>query len=460
MNKLFTLDQALALDSGQIEKLHQQYLNPDLVKIMSLIGFNRNFVSAHGSTLVDAAGDEYIDCLGSYGAMNIGHNHPKVWAAIERVRETPKMTQASLSGLAGALAHNLSALTNNHLEHVFFCNSGAEAVEGALKIARAATKRTMYVSATHSFHGKSFGALSVTGQDKYQEPFGPLLPGCIQVPFNDIEALERTFLSYKGKIAAFIVEPTQGEGGVVPAKPGYLREVGKLCARYRVLLILDEIQTGIGRTGSFFAYQQEGVLPDIMCLAKSLGGGIMPIGAYMTRAEIWQKAYHDITLSRALLHTSTFGGNAMACAAALATIEVVIEEDLAGRAKISGQYLLAKLCLLANQYPQLLHEVRGSGLLIGMEFRAKGSALGQALSLGLQNKLRAEFLGSLVAGELLRRQILTAYTLNRPNVVRVEPPLCITTHELDRLVYALTDVLRSNRSFGGLAKSQAFKSKS
>ncbi|MBC7325332.1 MAG: aspartate aminotransferase family protein, partial [Moorella sp. (in: Bacteria)] len=233
----------------------------------------------------------------------------------------PNLIQSSLGVLAAALAHNLAKITPGDLQRSFFCNSGCEAVEGALKLARAATGRKEIIYCHNSFHGKSFGALSVTGREKYQKPFEPLLPGCAAVPFGDAEAL--AYELKKERAAAFIVEPIQGEGGINVPPPGYLAQARRLCSQHGTLLIIDEIQTGFGRTGAMFACEEEGAVPDILCLAKSLGGGIMPVGAYITTDEIWKKAYGS--MEKALLHTSTFGGNNWAAAAALAALQVIHE---------------------------------------------------------------------------------------------------------------------------------------
>ncbi|WP_018085593.1 aspartate aminotransferase family protein [Desulfurispora thermophila] len=444
--QLISLDRALQLTGRETAELHRRFGNEALAKMLGLLKFDKRFVRAQGVRIWDEEGNEYLDFLGSYGAMNTGHNHPAVLAALARVQDRPNLLQAALNPLAGALAHNLAQLAPGNLKRSFFCNSGAEAVEGALKTARLATGRPGFIYCQGSFHGKSFGALSVTGREKYQQPFAPLLAPCQAVPFGDLEALRRALASRQA--AAFIVEPVQGEGGVHVPPPGYLKEAARLCREHGTLFIADEIQTGLGRTGALFACQAEEVEPDILCLAKSLGGGVMPMGAFLCREEVWQKAYGS--MERATLHTSTFGGNTLACAAALATLQVLQEENLAGRAAESGAYLLERLRALKEKH-RLIRDVRGRGLLIGVEFEQPGGWLNR-LTLGLAEKLAAEYTGALVAGLLLNQyRIITAYTLNNPNVIRLEPPLTVGRAELDAVVTALDEILSRHKGLVGLA---------
>lgn len=445
-----SLSGALQQNREQMVENHKTYVNAGLAMMMGLLKFDKQFTRAEGIYVWDSKGNRYLDFLGAYGALNLGHNHPRILAALDRVREMPNLLQASLGTLAGALAKNLAAATPGKLQRSFFGNSGAEAVEGALKLARAATGRPELVYCEGSFHGKTMGALSLTGREKYQKPFQPLLPGCISVPYGNLDALEGKL---KNKTAAaFIVEPIQGEGGIIVPPAGYLAGVRQLCAKYGTLLIMDEIQTGFGRTGKMFACQHEGVTPDIMCLAKSLGGGIMPIGVYITTDEVWKKAYGG--MEKATLHTSTFGGNTWAAAAAIAALEVLYDENLPEQAKDSGNYLLAGLHRLQGKY-SLLKEVRGRGLMIGIEFNQPGGLAAKA-SFGMVTKLSEEYLGSMVAGELLNKnRIITAYTLNNPNVIRLEPPLNITREQIDTLLKALEEIFSAHKGFFSMAASGA-----
>ena len=447
---MLTLDSALKLSRSEVKELHKQYINSSLTTLMGLLNFDTQYVRAQGVSVWDSEGREYLDFLGGYGSLNLGHNHPKIINALEKVNKMPNLMQASLGTLAGALAANLARITPGNLQRCFFGNSGAEAVEGALKLARAATGRHKVIYCHNSFHGKTFGALSVTGREKYQQAFQPLLSGCAEVPFGDIDALAE--LLKDNDIAAFICEPIQGEGGVNIPPTGYLKKALELCHDHQTLFIADEVQTGMGRTGCMFACEAEGVVPDILCLAKSLGGGIMPIGAYITTDEIWQKAYGSI--DKAYLHTSTFGGNTWAAAAALTTIETIYQEDLITAAREKGDYFLGKLNELKKKHP-LLADVRGRGLLIGIEF-AQQKGFAYKATMGVLNKLSEEYMGSLVAGELLNKYgIITAFTLNNPNVIRLEPPLIVSYQQLDQVINALEEILTKHKGFISIAASGA-----
>lgn len=446
-DKLIFLSEALKLSREEINKLHKKHLNASLATIMELLNFDRHFVRARDTRVWDSEGREYLDFLGGFGSLNIGHNHPAVLKALKIVEEMPNILQTSLPALPGALAANLAAITPGKLQRSFFCNSGAEAVEGALKLSRIATGREQFIYCHNSFHGKTFGALSVTGREKYQKPFQPLLPQCIAVPYGDLRALEEVLQARRA--AAFIVEPIQGEGGVNLPPPGYLPKARELCRKYGTLFIADEVQTGLGRTGYMFACEHEEVEPDIICLAKSLGGGVVPLGAFITTDEIWKKAYGS--LENALLHTSTFANNTRAAAAALATLEVICSEDLPRQALEKGNYLIEKLNQLKEKYP-LVKDVRGRGLLVGIELQPGTSAQ----KIPLVQKLSDEYMGSMVAGELLNKYaIITAYTINNPNVIRLEPPLTVSYEQLDRLVNALNDIFSRYRSFFSIATASA-----
>jgi len=444
---LLSLQDAMQLNRRDVRNIYKQYANPGLATMMGLINFDKKFVRAQGVSVWDDEGNEYLDFLGGYGALNFGHNHPQIIDAVQQAGKLPNLLQASLGTLYAALAHNLSQITPGELCRSFFGNSGAEAVEGALKLARAASQKSKIIYCEGSFHGKTLGALSVTGKSKYQVPFKPLLPGCEAVPFGDLNALEAKLKNRD--VAAFIIEPIQGEGGVHIPEQGYLRQVRDLCTQYETLLIFDEIQTGFARTGTIFACQWDTVVPDIMCLGKSLGGGVMPISAFTTTEEIWDRAFGGV--EKCALHTSTFGGNARACAAGIASIEVMIKEDLAEQTRGKGAYLLQGLRELQEKYPAMIKEVRGRGLLIGVEFNQLSGGFLNKVTGGKFNKIAEEYLAALVAGELMNRyQIITAYTLNNPNVIRFEPPLIVTREQLDTLLHALEDIFKKHSSIWSL----------
>ncbi len=447
---MITLDEALSWDIKKVRQEYKDHLNPVLAQMTLLLNYDRRFVRAEGTYVWDENGERYLDFLGSFGALSFGHNHPKIREALDRVKKLPNFLQVNLNAVSAALAHNLAEIMPGELQHFYFGNSGTEAVEGAIKLARIASGRKKLISTKGSFHGKSMGSLSLTGKESYQKPFEPLVPECLQVPYGDPDALEREM--YKGDIAAVILEPIQGEGGVVVPPDGYLKAVRDLCDRYDTYLIMDEIQTGLGRTGYNFACEHENVAPDIMCIAKALSGSMVPIGAFCTTREIWNKAYGG--MDTYLLHTSTFGGNTFAAAAGLAAVNILVEEDLAFQAREKGQYLLDRLKPMQDKYP-LLKEVRGRGLMIGLEFnRHKGFI--DKLTGGALDKLAREYTGALVQGELLNRhKVITNFTLNNPNVIRLQPPLTVAYEDLDYVADALEDILSRYRGFVNIAFGSA-----
>lgn len=451
MEKIPSPEELRNIDNQLIKQWYAEHVNPTVATLLKLVGFDRRFVSASGPYVFDEKGNCYLDLLSGYGSLNLGHNHPEVLAAVADVIGAPVFLQASINPYAAALAKVLAQITPGDLKITFFCNSGAEAVEAALKIARAATGKPAFVYAENSFHGKTLGALSVTGRSKYREPFEPLLKG-YQVPFGDSRELEKT-LEKHNDIAAFIVEPVQGEAGVIIPPEGYLKEAEEICRRHNVLFIADEIQTGFGRTGRMFAVEHEGVVPDIICLAKSLGGGVMPIGAMVASERVWKRAYAGP--DRCLLHTSTFGGNSLACAAGLAAVKVLVEQNLSERAAKLGSWFISRLKSELLKH-RLVKDVRGMGLMIGIEFEPYRGIL-STLTAGRLSALSREYTAHLIASELLEEhRIITAYTLNNPNVIRIQAPLIIDRADLEYAANALGEAVRG-KSFIRLAALRALK---
>ncbi len=360
----------------------------------------------------DVNGRTYIDCLGGFGIFNVGHRNPKVVKAVgDQLRRQPLHSQDLLDPLRAMLAKALAMLTPEGLEFSFFCNSGTEAVEGALKLARAydPAKQTI-VAATKGFHGKSYGSLSASAKAEFRRPFGPMLPNIEHVPFNDLLALRDMMTSCKAvgeDVGAVLLEPIQGEGGVNIPGDEYLPGVRALCDEFGALLILDEVQTGMGRTGKMFACEHYGVAPDLMCLAKAFGGGVVPAGAVVGRREIFARLFDN-----PFLHTSTFGGNPLACAAALSTINVLIEDRLPQRAAVLGERMLAGLREAAAGHEAIVVDVRGKGLMMALEF--------------CDHQTGYEF-----AKRMLDRGVLVSGTLVNARTIRVEPPLTITEEEAD-----------------------------
>jgi len=364
----------------------------------------------------DNNGKRYLDCLGGYGIFNVGHRHPKVIEAVKnQLDQVCLHSQDLLNPWAAYLAKQLAAIAPGDLKYSFFCNSGSEAVEGAIKLARLYTGKTEIISTKNSYHGVSMGALSATGRDVFRKPFEPLLNGFVHVPFGDIEAIENAITK---NTAAVILEPIQGEGGINLPPDGYLRKVRQLTQKKGVLLILDEVQTGMGRTGRMFACEHESVVPDILCLAKALGGGVMPIGAFMSTSKIWR-----VLEPNPSIHNSTFGGNPLACTAASACIEVLLEEHLPARAAMMGNLFTRKLKELQALFPQYIADVRGRGLLIGLEFQTK--------------EVREQ-----VQVELFHRGVLVAATMNANRTVRIEPPLIITEAQVHLMIETLSGILQ------------------
>ncbi len=397
--------------------LYQQHINEGLARLIDFMGLSTEEVEAEGSIVRTADGRKFIDLLGGYGVFNLGHRHPRVVEAVRRQLERmPLSAKVFLNRPQAELAARLAEITPGELAKCFFCNSGTEAVEAAIKFSRLATGRSQVVYATGAFHGKTLGSLSATDRPHYRDPFMPLLEFRL-VPYGDHAALEE---AVGEDTACLLIEPIQGEGGIVIPPEGYLRACREACHRAGALLVLDEIQTGLGRTGRMFACEHEGVVPDLMCLAKALGGGVMPIGAVVATPRVWEKFEQN-----PLLHTSTFGGGELACAAALAAVEATVEEDLPAMAREKGAWLMERLRELAAAHPELVREVRGRGLMAGIEFA------------------RPDF-GELFIASAISRGVLTAFTLNRTDVIRLEPPLNIP-HDLlseavERLFQAMEEV--------------------
>jgi putrescine aminotransferase len=417
---------AIASPPQEIRRAHADHVNRVFVDAMDTFGCGRDFVRAHGCTLWDAAGRDYVDFLAGYGSTPLGHNHPEVRAAVEEVLRSalPHFTLVSPQPLATALASRLVALAPGDLSVCFLASSGSEAVEGSLKLARLATRRPRFVSAERSYHGTTLGALSVTGSRRHRDPFSPLLPGCAVVPWGDADAIERQLRSRD--VAAVILEPIQAEGGIRLPPPGWLAQVKRLCDRFGTMLIFDEVQTGLGRCGRMFACEEEGVEPDVLLLAKALSGGVAPISAMLTRRRLWERAYG--TWQRFDLHCSTFSGGPIACAAALATIEIIKRQHLDEGAAALGTHLGEVLRAATAGHP-LVRDVRGRGLLWGIELATPADGV------------TADLVGQWVVSGLLDQGVLSQVCSDARAVVRAEPPLVISRDEIDRLGRALRTTL-------------------
>jgi ornithine--oxo-acid transaminase len=364
------LDAAALFAEREAERyaLHTRHLNGQMVRVLKTIGFDVRFRAGRGQYLFDQDGKRYLDLLSGWGVFAIGRNHPALRETLKGVLDSdlPNLVQMEVSTLAGVLAERLLRYAP-YLQKVFFANSGTEGVEAALKFARTATGRPGLVYCSHAFHGLTYGALSINGDATFRQGFEPLLPGCIEIPFNDLAALERVLAARD--VAAFVVEPIQGKGVNLP-EDGYLQGAAELCRKHGTLLIADEVQTGIGRTGRFLAVEHWGVEPDMVVLAKSLSGGHVPVGAVLTRKWIFEKVFDR--MDRAVVHGSTFAKNDLAMAAGLATLEVMEQERLTEHAARLGKRLLGAFSRMARQH-ELIKAVRGRGLLIGIELGAPRS---------------------------------------------------------------------------------------
>ena len=429
----------------EVVDLHARHLNPGLVTLMRLGGYDAvRPVRAQGAYVELEDGRRVLDLISSYGALNHGHNHPRVLAAARWFDEQaqPDLLKEFASPWPAALAKNLIELAPDGLDSVFFCNSGTEAVEGAMKLAVRAFEgqRDRFVYAENSLHGKTFGALQITGREKYRG-FVPRFPAWPMVPFGDASAIEAALTGPEGKrIAGVVLEPVQGEGGVIVPPAGYLREVERLCRQHGVLLILDEIQTGIGRTGWFFRCASEGVTPDVLCIAKSLGGGVATIGATITRSDLQKKAYGSV--DQCLVHTSTFGGRARSCAVAMEALQVAVDEDFAGRAQRLGRWLRAELEAVRAKHPRSIKSIRGDGLMLGVEFHDPDISVPPLFPKELVARIAARSLPGVVGAELLaRHDVLASFVLNNPRVLRIYPSLVCTQEDLARIPAALDAVL-------------------
>lgn len=377
-----------------------------------------------GSVLRDIMGREYIDMLGGFGLYSPGIRHPKIVAAVKaQLDRSPQYSQEMLDPLRGQLAKVLAKLTPGDLQYGFFANSGTEAVDGAMKLAKLYTGRRGFISTTGGFHGKSLGALSLLGKFVYREPLLPLLGGVRHVPYGDADAVEQLLRIADSvgsmDVAGVVVEPVQGEAGAVVPPDDYWPRLREICSRYDVLLIADEVQTGFGRTGKIFGVDHWNVAPDIMCFGKALGGGVVPMSGFFASAEVW-----SCLEPNPFMHTTTTGGNPLACAAALANISVMLEENLPRQAAEKGEYLIRKIGLLRDQYPHILKEIRGKGLLLAMVFEN-------------------DEIGYKVVSGLFKRHVLTSGTLNNSAVVRIEPALNISYELLDEMLVRLEDTLKS-----------------
>jgi len=424
--------------------IHTRHLNEQMVRVLKTLGYDVGFCRGTGQYLFDRKGAKYLDLLSGYGVFEIGRNHPALRDALKSVldAELPGLVQFDVSPLAGLLAQRLISHMP-YLDKVFFANSGTEAVEAAIKFARAATGRPGIIHCEHSFHGLTYGALSLTGDAVFRSGFEPLLPDCSAVPFNDLAALERALAPRKA--AAFIVEPIQGKGVNLP-DDGYLREAAALCRRHGTLFIADEIQTGLGRTGRFLAVEHWGVEPDMVLIAKALSGGHVPVGAVLTRKRIYDKIFDR--MDRAVVHGSTFAKNDLAMAAGLATLDVIETEGLVSRAERLGDRLRLGLSDLIGRY-EFLRAVRGKGLMIGIEFGPPTSLKLKASWNLLESANKGLFCQLITIPLFAEHKILTQVAGHASHTIKLLSPLVITEADCDWIVSAFDNVIAATHRVPG-----------
>ena len=431
---------------GENFALHDRFLGHKLAQALRTVGFDRNYVRGKGCYLYDDAGQQYLDFLSGFGVYALGRSHQGVKAALHQALDLdlPNMVQLDCALLPGLLAEQLVARCHPGIGRVFFCNSGAEAVEAAIKFARHATRRSKIIYAEHAFHGLTTGVLALNGGREFRDGFGPLLPGCVSVPLGDLDALDRQLRG--GDVAAFVVEPIQGKG-VYCATGDYWAGVQELCRRHRALLVMDEVQTGLGRTGRFFCHEYWGLKPDIITVSKALSGGYVPVGAMLTTEKVFSSIYRS--MADAVKQSSTFGRNQLAMVAGLATLAALDDEDIVANAERTGLALRSALAPLAERY-DVLRDVRGLGLMIGIEFGEPRSKAARRRFRAVEWIRPAMFSQMVVVPLFHRHRILTQVAADNVNIVKLLPPLIAGPNEVEYFVQALDDVLADGERGAGL----------
>ncbi|HEY2653059.1 MAG TPA: aspartate aminotransferase family protein [Solirubrobacteraceae bacterium] len=437
MSALPEIRELLARRVGEEMTLNDRYLNPQMGRILRTLGFDRCWVRGDRAHLVDSDGQRYLDLISGYGMFALGRNHPDVIAAVSDVltAATANLPQLGVTLLNGVLAEQLLARAPDSVGAMVPANTGTEAVEAAIKIARAATGRPRVLYADHAFHGLTLGALSLNGNDEFRDGFGPLLPGCDRVPFGDLAALEHELA--RGDVAALIVEPVQGKGVHLPPE-GYLTAAQSLCRQTQSLFACDEVQTGLGRTGRFLALEHWDLAPDMICLAKALSGGLVPIGAVLVSRDAFERVFDG--MERAVRHGSTFGGNDLAAAAALATLRVLERDGVVAHAERMGALLLDLTKPFVDRY-EVVRDVRGLGLMWAIELGPPGRGPGNSLFHAVERVQPGLFAQLITTPLFHEHRILCQVAGHRLNVVKALPSLLIDEADVRHFAEALADVL-------------------
>jgi acetylornithine/succinyldiaminopimelate/putrescine aminotransferase len=441
----FNLSELLAARHGENFQLHAKYLNPQLAKVVTTIGFDRFYEHGEGCYLIDDEGRRYLDLLSGFGVFALGRGHPVIKDALRQALDAdlPNMVQMDCALLPGLLAEQLVTRSPANIERAFFCNSGSEAVESAIKFARAATKRTRICYHAHAFHGLTTGVLALNGSPEFKSGFGPLLPGATEIPFGDVDALRLEL--QKGDVAAFVVEPIQGKGVYELDTERWL-EIQRCVHEAGALFVCDEVQTGLGRTGRFYAFERYGLTPDIITVSKALSGGFVPVGAMLTSDKIYRSVFSS--MDRAMVHSTTFKGNQLAMVAGLATLSVFDDERIVEHADAMGEVWRTKLEELATRH-EFLHEVRGQGQMIGVVFGPPTSRRARLRWRAVEAARTAMFSQTLVVPLFQRYGILTQVAADNVNVIKLLPPLIAAEPEVDLFVGALDELLTQAEQSSG-----------
>lgn len=453
--KLLTVEDAKALDLPRMTELFTGHLNPGQLHFMKLLGFHKVKIErAEGMYYYDQNGRKILDFFGGFGSLALGHNHPRILEARRKFQEEMRheIAIAFMSQYAAALAYDIAACSPGDLDMVFLGSSGSEAMEAAIKVAERAAgpKKPKIVYAENSFHGKTKGVLSITDGGLYRGEF-KLVDNTVRVPFGDIESIENAFRS-DPEIGVIVLETVQGGGGIIQADTAFWQKLRQLCDQYGVIWIADEVQCGFGRTGKFYAFEHYGVIPDVTALAKSLGGGKTAMAAMIAKRDVYMKAYG--TPKTAMIHAmATFGGIGEACITSIETINVLYDEHLIDNSAETGDYLLERLNELHTRYPKLIKEVRGKGMMVGLEFHDFSNAMPMVLRpvlAMLDDKLKGSLPGFIGSHLLRDHGVLVAFTEYNRNVIRLEPPLICGRAHVDEFITALDEIL--GRGIVGIVK--------
>ncbi len=443
----FDLEALMAQRRGENFELHGRYVNPQLAGVLKTLGMDRFYERGEGCYLFDDEGRRFLDLLSGFGVFALGRSHPVIKSALHQALDADlaNMVQMDCALLPGLLAEQLVNRSHAAIERVFFCNSGAEAVEAAIKFARAATRRSKIIYFSHAYHGLTTGALALNGSKEFKAGFGPLMPGAVEIPFGDLEALRAELR--RGDVAALIAEPIQGKG-VFEFDGEIWRSMVAALHDAGALFIADEVQTGLGRTGKFYAHEHYGVAPDLITVSKALSGGYVPVGALLTSDRIYRSVYRS--LDKALVHSTTFKGNQLAMVAGLATLSVFDDEQIVAHAAAMGELWHERLGELSERH-EFLHAVRGRGQMVGLVFGAPSSPAARRRWRAIEATRRAMFSQTLVVPLFHEFGILTQVAADGLNVIKLLPPLVAGPSEIDQFVVALDELLsRAERSSGWL----------